>query len=199
VAVSAWKHEDSGDHVVRVFEGSGAMWTAVRVVGGGFGGPGSADGQLNQPRGLRFTGDGTGLAVADGGNGRVSVFRVEDGSFARHVATELACPYDVEECEGGWLVACIGSCTIEFVGGDVDGGGVGRASLGKRGSGDREFMHPSALALVPGLGLVVQEVTNGRLQVFQPSGIAELPGVEGGGAHHVLQRFATDAVSPAVR
>ncbi len=65
VAVSAWKRWDSGDHVVRVFEGSGAMWLAVRVVAGGFGDPGSTDGQLDRPRGQRFTGDGTGLAVAD--------------------------------------------------------------------------------------------------------------------------------------
>jgi hypothetical protein len=166
VAVSAWGKAGSGDHVVRVFEGSGAMWTAVRVVGGGFGGPGSADGHLRCPRGLRFSGDGTGLAVADRGNNRVSVFRVEDGSFARHVATGLGGPYDVEECEGGWLVACFDSQTIEFVGGDVDGGGVGRASLGKGGSGDGQFWSPSALALVPGLGLVVREITNGRFQVF---------------------------------
>jgi hypothetical protein len=170
VAVSAWKKGGSGEHVVRVFEGSGAMWTAVRVVGGGFGGPGSADGQLSVPFGLRFTGDGTGLAVADAGNGRVSVFRhnfrVEDGSFARHVATGLSVPFDVEECEGGWLVACWSSHTIEFVGGDVGGGGVGGARLGKYGSGDGEFNYPSALALVPGLGLVVREIINDRFQVF---------------------------------
>jgi hypothetical protein len=158
---------DSGEHVVRVFEGSGVMWTAVRVVGGGFGGPGSADGQLDCPFGLRFTGDGTGLAVADWYNDRVSVFRVEDGSFVRHIATELSRPLDVEECEGGWLVACYNSDTIEFVGGDVDGGGVGRARLGNRGSRYGEFIYPSALALVPGLGLVVREISNGgRLQVF---------------------------------
>jgi hypothetical protein len=168
VAVSAWKKRGSGEHVVRVFEGSGAMWSEVRVVGDGFGGPGSADGQLHCPRGLRFSGDGTGLAVADGGNSRVSVFRVEDGSFARHVATGLGWPFDVEECEGGWLVACDApSHTIEFVGGDVGGGGVGRARLGKKGSGDGEFCFPSALALVPGLGLVVREMGNeGRFQVF---------------------------------
>ncbi len=134
VAVSAWKEAlaYSGDHVVtvRLFEGSGAMWTAVRVVGGGFGGPGSADGQLHRPRGLRFSGDGTGLAVAEYVNNRVSVFRVEDGSFARHVATGLEYPWDVEECDGGWLVACFGSNTIEFVGSDVGAGGVGRARLG---------------------------------------------------------------------
>jgi hypothetical protein len=97
----------------------------------------------------------------------VSVFRVEDGSFARHVATGLGGPYDVEECEGGWLVACgYPSNTIVFVGGDVGGGGVGRARLGKWGFGDGEFFHPSALALVPGLGLVVREINNCRLQVF---------------------------------
>ena len=103
------------------------MWTAVRVVGGGFGAPGSADGQLNRPYGLRLTGDGTGLAVADVDNARVSVFRVEDGSFARHVATGLSYPWDVEECEGGWLVACFGSNTIEF----VVGGGVGALHHGQ--------------------------------------------------------------------
>ena len=170
VAVSAWKKEDSGDHVVRVFEGSGAMWTAVRVVGGGFGGPGSADGQLHWPHGLRFTGDGTELAVADCFNHRVSVFRVEDGSFARHVATGLYGPFDVEECEGGWLVACLGSHTIEF----VDGGGVGRARMGSKDCGDGVFGCPSALALVPSLGLVVRGTANGgRVQVFAtPDAIA---------------------------
>jgi hypothetical protein len=96
----------------------------------------------------------------------VSVFRVEDGSFARHVATGLSVPFDVEECEGGWLVACSNFNTIEFVSGDVGGGGVGRARLGKFGSGDGEFSCPSALALVPGLGLVVRESMNGRFQVF---------------------------------
>jgi hypothetical protein len=170
VAVSAWKEDERGDHVVRVFEGSGATWRAVRVVAGGFGGPGTADGQLHVPYGLRFTDDGKELAVADGDNDRVSVFRVEDGSFVRHVATELECPMDVEECEGGWLVACFGSSTIEFVG----DGGVGGVALGKWGSGDGEFRYPSALALVPGLGLVVQDLArDGHMQFFAtPDAIA---------------------------
>ena len=83
---------------------------------------------------------------------------------------------DVEECEGGWLVACYFSHTIEFVpvGGDVDGGGVGGARLGKMGGGDGEFVLPCTLALVPGLGLVVREAGNGgRLQFFAtPDAIA---------------------------
>ena len=124
------------------------------------------------PYGLRFTSDGTELVVVDGDDG-LSVFRVEDGSFVRRVATGLSYPWDVEECKGGWLVACCGSCTIEFVGGDEDGGGVGRARLGTWGSGDGEFTNPSALALVPGLGLVVRENSGMRLQFFAtPDAIA---------------------------
>ena len=88
----------------------------------------------------------------------------------RHVATGLDRPFDVEECQGGWLVASWGSHIIDFAGGDVNGG-VGGAMLGTRGSGHGEFKDPSALALpvpvVAGLGLVVREWSNGsRLQFF---------------------------------
>ena len=175
VTISAWRKVDSGKHVVRLFEGSGARWSLLRVLAGGFRSPGSADGQLHAPMGLRFTGDGTGLAVADARNDRVSLFRVEDGSFVRHVATGLSCPQDAEECEGGWLAACSGSQTIRFVGavGDMDRGGRA-SSLGRWGRGDGEFTDPTALALVPGLGLVVRESGGyGRVQVFAtPAAIA---------------------------
>ncbi len=172
VAVSAWKKSGSGDHVVVVYRGSGAVWEVVRVIGGGFGCPGSRDGQLKVPFGLRFSGDGSGVCVADSRNGRASVFRVGDGGFLRHIATGLSYyPYDVEEVEGGWLVASYLSHTVEFVGDGVGGDGGGRPSLGKAGggtgSGDGELYCPTALALVPGLGLVVREGYNGgRLQVF---------------------------------
>ena len=79
-------------------------------------------------------------------------------------------PRDVEEVEGGWLVACYYSHTVEFVCDGVGGDGGGRPSLGKAGggwgSGDGELNEPTALAVVPGLGLVVRELNNGRLQVF---------------------------------
>ncbi len=122
------------------------------------------------PYGLRFSGDGSGICVADRGNGRASVFRVGDGGLVKHVATGLSSPFDVEEVEGGWLVACVGSDTVEFVSDVGGGGGGGRPSLGKAGggsgSGDGEFHGPTALAVVPGLGLVVRESIGGRLQVF---------------------------------
>ncbi len=46
VAVSVWKEYSSDDHVVVVYRGSGAVWEAVRVIGGGFGVPGSRSGVL---------------------------------------------------------------------------------------------------------------------------------------------------------
>ena len=165
VAISAWKKHWSGDHTIRVYADNGAGWKTIRVIGGGFGRPGAADGQLARPYGLRFSADGTAVCVADPGNERVGLFRVADGAFMRHIATGLPCPLDVEEVENIWAVACALSHTVEFVG---DGG---RSFLGKAGGGhgfeDGEFSHPYALALVPGIGLVVRESGNGgRLQVF---------------------------------
>jgi hypothetical protein len=143
-----------------------------------------------------------GLAVVDRCNGRVSVFRVEDGSFMRHVATGLGGPLDVEECEGGWLVACWDSHTIEFVGGDVDGGGVSGASLGEMGNNDGQFMEPSALALVPGLGLVVRDCT--RLQFFATPDIIAMASMStcrvawlGAVARCVVARASTAKPAPA--
>jgi hypothetical protein len=123
------------------------------------------------PYGLRFSRDGSAIYVADANNNRASVFRVGDGGFVKHMATGLSDPRDVEEVEGGWLVACYGSHTVEFVDDVVDGdAGGGRPSLDKAGgvwgTRDGEFAYPSALAVAPGLGLVVREYGNCRLQVF---------------------------------
>jgi hypothetical protein len=127
--------------------------------------------------GLRFTADGTGLAVADSWNDRVSVFSTSaDESRVWFVATGVSSPSDVEECEGGWLVACTASNTVEYVrrgigetrdGGESDDRDV---ILGRPGRGDGEFLSPSALALAHGLGLIVREYFNeGRLQFFGTS------------------------------
>jgi hypothetical protein len=165
------------DYTVLLFNGSGTSWTLVRIMRADCGGPRCTVlcNQLVEPYGLRFTADGTGLVVAS--KDTVSMFHVRDGSFVRHSATGVYNARDVEESEGGWLVACIESRTIEFVS-DLEGAGGGsidRPRLGKRGAGDDGgFDRPSALALVPGLGLVVREIGKvGRLQFFAtPDSIA---------------------------
>jgi hypothetical protein len=84
---------------------------------------------------------------------------------------------DVEEVDGGWLVACAGSSSVEFVGDGVDDVDGGRPFLGRAGGGggwrDGEFSSPTALAVVPDLGLVVRENGHDCLQVFaSPDAIA---------------------------
>ncbi len=60
-----------------------------------FGSGGSGDSQLNRPYGLCFMSGHRHVAVADYGNGRVSVFSVE-GEFVRHVGVgKLKWPYGV--------------------------------------------------------------------------------------------------------
>jgi hypothetical protein len=164
VAISAWKHFYDDDHVVILYKGDGAVWKTVRVIGGELGCLRSPNGQLGAPHGLRFNRDGSVICVAEENKNRASLFRVADGGFVRHMVTGLRGPMDVEEVEGGWLVACMGSRIVQFEGGDGDVGG--RHFVGKAGSGDGEFNFPNALAIVPGLGLAVLESASCRLQVF---------------------------------
>jgi hypothetical protein len=157
VAVSAWKdaRTDGSNWAIYVFQGSGTRWTMLREISGGRGVP-----FYPSVRGLRFTADGCGLVVADTSNARLSMFRVEDGSYVRHVAINVNGPFDVEECGDGWLVACCGSVSARHTMWLVDGEGKCSPKLGTYHWHGNEWMFPSypaALALVPGVGLVVRD------------------------------------------
>ena len=164
-----------GDSKVVLFEGSGASWMKVREVQNLGCGPGRADGRLYDSTGLRFTRDGTGLVVANNGSASVSILRVQDWTFERHV---VAHPkesmmfkrfVDVEECEGGWLVAyaMFGDGHDHGAVVFVDDEGVSRATMGASGWEIGEFTVLNCMTLVPGLGLVTRELlNNGRVQVF---------------------------------
>jgi hypothetical protein len=168
-AVSCWERHRSGWHTVRLYEGAGARWECLWTVGAGFG---QGDGQLSTPYGLRFTTDGTGVAVTDCLNGRVSLFAIADGSFVAHLATGLGLPYDVVEHDGGWLVACVAEDSVVFVGGGGDGVGGARPLLSNYDADtgvSGRLRTPTALALVPGLGLMVMERgAGGCVQFFAP-------------------------------
>jgi hypothetical protein len=161
VAVSAWKYYHQRDHVVFLFGGDGDKWTRIHMLKTGFGAPGSAYGQLHCPHGVRFTADGTEVVVADCYNHRVSAFCVEDGTFVRHVTTQVRYPWDVEEWDGGWMVISWETREIKF----VHNGATRQAPLNL--DTQRMLGAPGATALVPGLGLLVRtRFCGGRVFAF---------------------------------
>jgi hypothetical protein len=165
VVVSCWRERSITGGTLRLFEGAGVdwvpLWTMTEALNGG----------MRCPYGLRFTADGSRVLVADPGAGCVKVFRVSDGSFVQDLLnTGLEEPWDVEECEDGWIVAHAYGCPrVEFLGVGGD-----RVILGERGSsGGLFFERPTSLALVPGLGLVVREGFGSRVQLLAaPDAIA---------------------------
>jgi hypothetical protein len=115
------------------------------------------------------------------------MFRVDDGKFVRHIATGLSNPVDVEEVEGGWLVACRvdPEYGVRHFAGSCRAGGVstgdGLPCLGSLGAPDEWYTVPVGLAVVPGLGLAVRERGTGSgmrgcVRVFaRPQDIAMAP------------------------
>ena len=96
------------------------------------------------------------------------MFALADGAFVSHLAGPedgINHPWDVAEAEdGGLLVANCGTHAVVAL-----RRGRPPATLGSQGRGLGRLDHPSALALLPGGGLVVRESgTGGRFQVFTP-------------------------------
>lgn len=154
LAVTAWKHISRGEHVVHAFD---AVTRAPLFTAGC--GLGSGDGQLSEPYSLRVSNQH--IVVAARGNNRVSAFRTSDGAFAGHLALAVIGAAEVEEWDGGWLVACFDMCTVNFVG---SGTRIAAARIGGWGWDSGKFQYVSALATVPGVGLLVRDES--RVQVF---------------------------------
>lgn len=193
-AVSAFEGTSRGDHVVHLFEGTWATWVPLRVIG--IGGYGPADHQFNEPDGLRFCSDGVGLVVSDTHNRRVSYFRVADGTLQQHLAVDIRCPYDVEECQGGWLVARLNADRIDFVAaapcdfklesesgprlpvgcGDSTSleGPVVTMTRAELGAVQLEVGTPVAMSLVPDVGLFVRDYARNCLQLFLSPDVVDM-------------------------
>jgi hypothetical protein len=205
VAVSAWKdgyHGQRSIHVLQLVEGArgdagGSVWAPLRTIscedGHTRGMVPTLPSPLCQPIGLRFTTDlGTvgsdHVVVADSRSGKLPMFRVTDGEHVRDVADlqPLDGPCDLEQCGGGWVVACLGAPVVHLVPGARDSLNASTDApssstttcadackpsiirLMEDGEWDDEFCYPTALAAVAGLGLVVRECGryHGRVQVF---------------------------------
>ena len=74
---------------------------------------------MRGPYGLRLSRDGNHVVVADSTVGDVGVFSTKDAEQTGVLAAGLDCPTDVEEVEGGWLIACGTPVSIMFVSGSA--------------------------------------------------------------------------------
>ena len=152
---------ESWNHRISVFS-----W-ADGSVRAQFGSNGSGPGQLKFPFGVRLLADGSGVVVADHHTHRLCVFR-PSGEFLAAVGSReqgLSGPLDVLECapDGSFIVSNFDSHNlIKF---SKDGSEF--EVFGKRGDSKYKFYGPTALATLPGGGLVVQEWYAGRFQVFR--------------------------------
>jgi hypothetical protein len=137
-----------------------------------FGNEGSGPGQLSYPQGIRLSGDGSGLVVADCYNNRLCVFSLS-GQFLAAIGSKklgLNNPCDVLECasDSSFIVASYNGNNLIKVSRDGTRLGV----YGKRGDGNGELSGPSALAVLPAdgglrVGLVVRDFASIRFQVFK--------------------------------
>jgi hypothetical protein len=156
VAVSCWTYREyPRNHSVRLYEGGGPSWTRVRTIGCG-----PVDPQVRDPRGVRFTVDGSAVVVANGSGrgGRVLVYEVIDGGFREVLSKCAGKVYDVEPHDDGWFVMSRdmdGTWQLSH----IDAFGARRHVNWPGGSSLW-----ASIACVPGLGLLVR--TDDTLQVL---------------------------------
>ncbi len=81
---------------------------------------------------------------------------MSDGTFAGHVAQGVSGSYDVEECEGGWLITTHASGILHVAVGagpePCTNAVVGRVDVD---SEECPLLEPGTLAVVPGVGVAV--------------------------------------------
>ncbi len=161
-----------GDHCIRLFEQQEkqkSSWNPVRTIGGLMvkvwlgactnwdRSAGYAHGQLYDPRGLRFSDDGSEIGVADRCNGRVSIFRVSDGVFVTNI-DHCGLLRDVERWQGGWWVASSSDDAVLFI---QDGENQSLVEVFQ----SPDFF-PTTIAKLPFLGLIVRYDDGCRVMVL---------------------------------
>lgn len=127
---------------------------------------GTGPGQLQTPFGLRITADERSVVVADSGNHRICRFHASSGAFDCVIGSRaqgLERPTDVEITAAGYYIANGGKNNLVLLSLDPD---ERPRVIGKAGKAHGDFQRPSALAMVPEVGLIVRDSGNTRIQVL---------------------------------
>ena len=158
VAVS---HIEDAAVSLHAFNAAASRWNVVRRITDG--------NDIHSPRGLRFTGDGSLLCVADTSTlGFLTLIRVSDGQFVRHLTTLLQDAWDVEEVEGGWIVTSYLSPVVRMY--NTDGVFTGLISLG--GGDIVSTLVIGGTTSVPGVGIAIH--TAGGVTVLARASVAAM-------------------------
>jgi hypothetical protein len=122
--------------------------------------------QLEYPGNLRLLADGSGVVIIDCYNHRLCVFSLSGEALPPigERCEEVHTPFDVLECDsdGGFIAANFGCDSLVKFGRD----GAKLGCFHGRDWGGGEFRVPSALAKLPGGGLLVRDSNGARIQVF---------------------------------
>ena len=151
---------DSWNHRVQVFDRNGNFLSK-------FGQQGSRDNQLQYPEGLSINGNGD-IIVADKGNKLIKIFS-SSGEYLRKFggAGSLVKPYHCIQQGQYFIVSDYSDHSIKMF--NLKGKSI-IATFGKRGNKDGEFSGPGYLSVNKEGLLMVCDVGNGRVQVFELSG-----------------------------
>ncbi len=160
IAVSTWGDRTTEDHAIHIFNARGAR-ERTRVLSS----------SLCCPFGVRIARFGRSVVVANFGNGTVVELCTTTGNVLQTVASELRAPYDVERCDGGWLVACGESHTVVLTEKDPEDREAGE---GLRGHSTLHVSNPCGhptsvlgLLLLPKHGLLTRQYGD-RVQQYAP-------------------------------
>lgn len=158
-----WVADAGGDVLKRLDPASGAVTATL-------GAPGSAEGQLNSPQGLRLDADGN-LWVADSGNARVQELR-PDGSAVRVLGTSGAVAQQTNkpvalalDGRGRVYVADVAASQVLVYRTD----GTYDTRWGGRGVAPGQLLHPRGIAVDCNGTVTVADTDANRLQRFVPN------------------------------
>ena len=151
---------DSDNHRVQILNGEGRYM-------GMFGGKGSLDSQLSDTFGLSLDSQGN-IIVADIGNKLIKIFS-PDGHFLMKIGGPdfFSYPAHCVQCDEYLIVADSGDHHNIKV---FSREGEYKYKFGKQGGGDGEFNRPNFLSVTKSGLLMVCDMDNHRIQVFELNG-----------------------------